>query len=45
VEDHVRPGLAIGIPAICMVLNSLFQERVSDFAINVLLLQSASITE
>ena len=28
-----------------MLLSSLFQERVSNFAINVLLLQNATITE
>ena len=28
-----------------MLLRSLFQERVSNFAINVLLLQNATITE
>jgi hypothetical protein len=30
---------------ICVLLSSLFQERVSNFAINVLLLQNATITE
>ena len=41
----MRPGLTSGIPAICMLLSSLFQERVSNFAINVLLLQNTSTTE
>ena len=45
VEDHVHPCLTRGVPAICMLLRSLFQERVSNFAINVLLLPKASITE
>ena len=44
-EDHVHPGLVIGIPSICMVLSSLFQECVSDFAINMFLLQNPSIAE
>jgi len=45
VEDHVRPGLTRRIPTICVLLSTLFQERVSNFAINVLLLQNATITE
>ena len=45
VEDHVRPGLTRRDPTICVLLSSLFQERVSNFAINMLLLQGASITE
>ena len=45
VEDHVCPGLTRRIPTICVLLSSLFQERVSNFAINVLLLQNATITE
>ena len=44
-EDHVRPGLTRRVPTICILLSSLFQERVSNFAINVLLLQNAPITE
>ena len=45
VEDHVCPGLTRRVPTICVLLSTLFQERVSNFAINVLLLQNASITE
>ena len=45
VEDHVRPGLTRRVPTICVLFSSLFQERVSNFAINVLLLQNATITE
>ena len=45
VDDHVRPGLARRVPTICVLLSSLFQERVSNFAINVLLLQNATITK
>ena len=45
VEDHVRPGLSRRVPTICMLLSALFQERVSNFAIHVLLLQNASSTE
>ena len=39
VEKHVRPGLNSRIPPICTLLSAFFQERVSYFAINVLLLQ------
>ena len=39
------PGLTRLVPAICVLLSSLFQEHVSNFAIIMLLLQSASITE
>ena len=45
VEDHVRPGLTRRVPTIFVLLSSPFQERVSNFAINVLLLQNATITE
>ena len=45
VEDHVCPGLNRRVPTICVLLSSLFQERVSNFAINMLLLQGASINE
>jgi hypothetical protein len=41
----VRPDLARRVPTICVLLSSLFQERVSNFAINVLLLENATITE
>jgi hypothetical protein len=45
VEDHVRPSLTRRVPTTCMLLSALFQERVSNFAIHMLLLQKASITE
>jgi hypothetical protein len=49
VENHVRPSptsaTMIRVPPICMLLSALFHERVSFFAINMLLLQRASITE
>ena len=45
VEDHVRPGLTRRVPTICVLLSSFLQERISNFAINVLLLQNAKITE
>jgi hypothetical protein len=45
VEDHVRPGLTRRVPNICVLLSSFFQESVSSFAINMLQLQSASITD
>ena len=33
VEDHVRPGLTRRVPTICVLLSTLFQERISNFAI------------
>ena len=45
VEDHVCPDLTRCVPTICVFLSSFFQERVSNFAINVLMLQNAMITE
>ena len=42
---YVRPGLTKRVPAICMLLSSPFQERVSYFEIIMLLLQRASIIE
>ena len=42
---YVRPGLTKRVPAICMLLSSPFQEHVSYFEINVLLLLRASIIE
>jgi hypothetical protein len=45
VEDHVCPGLASRVPTICVLLSTRFQERVSDFAIDTLLLLNATITE
>ena len=45
VEDHVRPGLTRRVATICVLLSSFFQECVSNFAINVLLLQNTTITK
>ena len=45
VKDHVCPGLARRVPTICVLLSALFQERVSYFTVNMLLLQDATITE
>jgi hypothetical protein len=45
VEDYVCPGLASCVPTICVLLSTLFQERVSNFAMDMLLLQKAGITE
>jgi hypothetical protein len=45
VEDHVCPGLARRVPTICVLLSTLFQERISNFAVYMLLLQNATITE
>jgi hypothetical protein len=35
VEDHVCPGRTRRVPTICVLLGTLLQERVSNFAINV----------
>jgi hypothetical protein len=43
VKDHVCPGLAIRVPAVSVLLGALFQERVSNFTIYMLLLQNAKI--
>ena len=45
VEDHVCPGITRRVPTICVLLSTPFQERVSNFAINVLLCENATITE
>jgi len=45
VKYHVCPGLARRVPTICVLLSALFQERVSYFAVYMLLLQDATITE
>ena len=41
----MRPGLTRRVPTICVLLSSFFQECVSNFEINELLLQNATITE
>ena len=33
VEDHVCQGLTRRVPTICVLLSTLFQERISNFAI------------
>ncbi len=38
VKDHVCPGLARRVPTICVLLSTLFQERVSYFTVYMLLL-------
>jgi hypothetical protein len=45
VEDHVFPGLATRVPTISVLLSTPFQERVSNFAVYILLLQDATIME
>ncbi len=45
VQHHVCPGIVNSIPPICMVFSSFFQNRVSNFAINVLQLDNSTITE
>ena len=45
VEDHVQPNLTRRVPTICMLISSFFQECVSNFVINVLLLQNTTITD
>ncbi len=44
-QVYVCPGLASRVPTICMLLSTPFQEHVSNFAINMLLLQNATIME
>jgi hypothetical protein len=44
VEDLVCPVLARRVPTICVLLSTLFQERVSNFVVNMMLLH-ATITE
>jgi len=43
VKDHVCPGLARRVPAVSVLLGALFQERVSNFTIYMLLLQNTTI--
>jgi hypothetical protein len=45
VEDPVCPGLTSRVPTICVLLSTLLQVRIDNFAINMLLLQNATITE
>ncbi len=45
VKGLVCPGLARRVPTICVWYSALFQERVSYFAVYVLLLQNATITK
>ena len=43
VKDHVCPGPARRVPAISVLLGALFQERVSNFTVYMLLLQNTTI--
>ncbi len=43
-KDHVCPGLGRRVPTICVLLGALFQERVSNFTVYMLLMQNATIT-
>ena len=43
VKDHVCPGLARRVPAVSVLLGALFQERVSNFTVYMLLLQNTTI--
>ena len=43
VKEHVCPGLARRVPAVSVLLGALFQERVSNFTVYMLLLQNATI--
>jgi hypothetical protein len=45
VKDHICPGLARRVPTICLLLSAPFHERVSYFAVYMLLLQYATITK
>jgi hypothetical protein len=45
VKGHVCPGLARRVPTINVLLSALFQERVSYFAVYMLLLQYVTITK
>jgi hypothetical protein len=45
VKDHVSPGFAMRVPTICVLLSTLFQERVSYFTVYMLLLQNTTITK
>jgi hypothetical protein len=41
----VCPALTRRVPTICVFRSTLFQDRVSNFSINMLLLENATITE
>jgi hypothetical protein len=43
VKHHVCPGLARRVPAVSVLLGALFQERVSNFTVYMLLLQNTTI--
>ena len=45
VEDHVGPGLPRSVPTIYVLFGTLFQEGVSNFAIHMVLMQNATVTE
>jgi hypothetical protein len=45
VKDHVCPGFAMRVPTICVLLSTLFQERISYFTVYMLLLQNTTITK
>jgi hypothetical protein len=45
VKYHVCSDLTRRVPTICVFLSTLCLERVSNFAVYMLLLQSATITE
>ena len=45
VKDHICPGHARRVPTICLLLGAPFHERVSYFAVYMLLLQYATITK
>jgi hypothetical protein len=40
-----RPGLPRRVPTICVLLGALFQERVNNFTVYMVLLQNATITK
>jgi hypothetical protein len=42
VKDHVCPGFDMCVPSICVLLSTLFQERVSYFTIYMMLLQKTT---
>ncbi len=43
VKDHVCPGLARRVPAVNVLFGVLFQERVGNFTVYMLLLQNITI--
>ena len=43
VKDHVCPSLARRVPTVSVLLGTLFQERVSNFTVYMLLLQNTTI--